>query len=120
MAIIRISGTDMPAPTKYGVTIQDIDSENTTRTETGELVRDRVRAGVYKLGVTWLVEHSVLKTITDAIAGDKFAVTFFDPTTNTNKTCDMYCGDRSGDLKFYNANDTSKSLWEITTSLIEY
>ncbi len=120
MALITIGSTDMPAPTKYTVTLQDIDSANTARTETGVLIRDRVRAGVYKIEVTWLVEHTQIKTITDAIAADKFQVTFFDPTTNTNKTCYMYCGDRSGDLIFYNANDPSKSLWKITTSLIEY
>ena len=44
MALITIGSTDMPAPTKYSVTLQDIDSANTARTETGELVRDRVRA----------------------------------------------------------------------------
>lgn len=120
MAIIKIGSTDMPAPTKYTVTLQDIDSANTARTETGELIRDRIRAGVYKIGVTWLVEHTQIKTITDAIAPDKFQVTFFDPTTNTNKTCDMYCGDRSGELKHYKATDPSRSLWEITTSLIQY
>lgn len=120
MALITIGSTDMPAPTKYTVTLQDIDSANTARTETGELIRDRIRGGVYKIGVTWLVEHAQIKTITDAIAADKFSVTFFDPTTNTYKTCDMYCGDRSGELKFYKANAESKSLWELTTSLIEY
>lgn len=120
MAIISIGGTDMPAPTKYNVTLQDIDSANTARTETGELIRDRIRAGVYKIGVTWLVEHTQIKTITDALAPDKFQVTFFDPTTNTNKTCDMYCGDRSGELKRYRPDDTSKSLWELSVSLIEY
>lgn len=120
MAIIKIGGIDMPAPTKYNVTLQDLDSENTTRTETGDLVRDRIRAGVYKIGVTWLVEHTVLKNITDALAPAKFNVTFFDPTTNTNQTKEMYCGDRNGELKHYKHDNPSKSLWEISTSLIEY
>lgn len=120
MAIIKIGGVDMPSPTKYNVSLQDIDSENTTRTETGDLVRDRIRAGVYKIGITWMVTHTVLKSITDAIAPEKFNVTFFDPTTGTNPTRDMYCGDRAGELKHYKATDPSKSLWEISTSLIEY
>jgi hypothetical protein len=120
MAIISIGGTNMPSPSKYSVIMQDIDSENTGRTETGLLIRDRVRAGVYKIQVSWQVEHSQIKTITDAITSDKFQVTFFDPTSNTNKTCDMYCGDRSGELIRYMADNPSKSLWEITTSLIEY
>jgi hypothetical protein len=120
MAIIKINGIDMPSPTKYGVTLQDIDSANTARTETGLLIRDRIRGGVYKLNVTWLVKHAQLKTITDAISSDKFQVTFFDPTANSNKTCDMYCGDRTGELQYYKADNPSNSLWEITTSLIEY
>src|SRR5690606_39132621 len=110
----------MPAPSKYSVALQDIDSANTARTETGELVRDRVRAGVYKIGVTWLVVHSQIKTITDAITADKFQVTFFDPTTNSYKTCNIYCGDRAGEQNLYKATAESMSLWELTTSLIEY
>jgi hypothetical protein len=120
VAIITIGSTDMPEPATYGVTLQDIDSSNTGRTETGLLIRDRIRAGVYKIQVSWQVEHSQIKIITDALAPDKFQVTFFDPTTNTNKTCDMYCGDRSGELKRYRPDDTSKSLWELSVSLIEY
>jgi hypothetical protein len=120
MALIKINGIDMPAPTKLNVTLQDIDSENTQRTETGLLTRDRVRAGVYKLSITWLVTTANLKKITDAVSAAKFSVTFFDPTTNSNPTKDMYSGDRAGDLKHYDQKDPSKSYWEISFNLIEY
>lgn len=120
MALITIGGVDMPSPAAYSVTLQDIDSENTQRTETGLLIRDRVRAGVYRIQVTWQVEHPKIKTITDAVAPAKFTVTFFDPTTNTYPTKEMYSGDRSGELKVYKASNPSDSLWELSVSLVEY
>ncbi len=121
MAIIKIGSTDMPAPTKYTVTLQDIDSENTRRTETGLLQRDRVRAGVYKIQVSWKVTKVQLKQITDALSPAKFSVIFFDPTSSSNKTADMYCGDRTGNLILLkDPNNPNESLWELSTSLIEY
>jgi len=118
--MLKIGGISMPTPAQYSVSLQDIDSENTRRTESGKLVRDRVRQGVYKIEVTWQVEHSKIKTITDALKPAKFSVTFFDPTTNSYPTRSMYCGDRSGGLKYYNAKSPDESLWELSTSLIEY
>ncbi len=119
MALIQINGVDMPPPVEYSVSLQDIDSENTRRTETGVLQRDRVRAGVYKIEVKWLVTKTQLKTITDALKPAKFSVMFFDPTTSTNPTRSMYCGDRNADLVL-NKENPDKSLWELSTSLIEY
>jgi hypothetical protein len=117
--MIQINGVDLPAPVEYNVTLQDIDSENTRRTETGVLQRDRVRAGVYKIQVKWRVTKTQLKTITDALKPAKFSATFFDATTSTNPTRDMYCGDRNADL-LYNEVNPDESLWELSTSLIEY
>ena len=120
MAMIRIGSTDLPEPSEYSVSLQDIDSENTKRTETGVLSRDRVRAGVYKIQVTWKVTKTQLKTITDALAPAQFSVTFFDPTTSSNPTKNMYSGDKSGKLVLYKTDSPNESQWELTTSLIEY
>ena len=120
-AIITIGSTELPAPYKYRVLLQDIDSENTRRTEVGVLNRDRVRAGVYKIEVAWKVTKTQLKTITDAIKPAKFSVTFFDPTTSTKPTRDMYSGDRIGELiSLEDPENPNESLWELSTSLIEY
>ena len=119
MALIQINGVNLPPPVEYSVELYDIDSENTKRTETGVLQRDRVRAGVYKIQVKWKVTKAQLKTITDALKPAKFSVTFFDPTTSTNPTRFMYCGDRNADLVL-NKENPDKSLWELSTSLIEY
>jgi hypothetical protein len=116
-AMITVGSTHLPNPIEYSVTLQDIDSENTKRTETGLLNRDRVRAGVYKIQATWLVTKAQLSLITDALAPDQFSVTFFDPTTATKPTKSMYSGDRTGNLKYYDGNN---DLWELSVSLIEY
>ncbi len=121
MALIKIGSTPLPDPVEYSVSLQDIDSENTRRTETGTLKRDRVRAGVYKIQVAWKVTKTQLKTITDAISPAQFSVTFFDPTTSTNPTKYMYSGDRTGKLILLkDPNNPGESLWELSTSLIEY
>jgi hypothetical protein len=119
MALISIGSTDLPDPVEYSVTLQDLDSENTKRTETGLLSRDRVRAGVYKIQATWKVKKTDLMTITTALAPAKMSVTFFDPTSSENVTKDMYSGDRSGNLIFM-AKNPDDSLWEFSTALIEY
>jgi len=116
-AIITIGSTELPAPVEYTVTLQDIDSENTRRTEAGILTRDRVRAGVYKIQATWKVNKTDLKKITDAVSPAKFSVTFFDPTTSSNPTKDMYVGDRTARLIHL---ESGQSLWELSLSLIEY
>ena len=117
MALIKIGSTSLPDPVEYSVTLQDIDSENTRRTEAGILTRDRVRAGVYKIQATWKVNKTDLKIITDAVKPAQFAVTFFDPTTSTNPTRPMYVGDRMARLIHM---ESGQSLWELTLSLIEY
>lgn len=117
MALITIGTTPLPDPAEYSVTLQDIDSENTRRTESGILTRDRVRAGVYKIQATWKVNKTDLKTITDAVKPAQFAVTFFDPTTSSNPTKDMYVGDRTARLIHL---ESGQSFWELTLSLIEY
>jgi hypothetical protein len=117
MALIKIGTTPLPDPAEYSVTLQDIDSENTRRTEAGILTRDRVRAGVYKIQATWKVNKSELIIITDAVKPAQFAVTFFDPTTSTNPTRPMYVGDRMARLIHL---ESGQSLWELSLSLIEY
>ena len=46
MTILKIGGAEMPAPHSYKVSLSDLDSADTGRTEDGVLVRARVRDGV--------------------------------------------------------------------------
>ena len=120
MAMITIGTTDLPAPVEYSVTRQDLDSENTGRSETGVLQRVRVRAGIYTVKPTWRVTKTQLKIITDAIAAASFSATFFDPTTSSSPTKTMYAGNRESKLIKFKTGDESNSLWELSVELIEY
>ena len=121
MAMMTVGGVAFPNPSSYTVTLQDLDSDNTHRSETGILNRERIRAGVYKINATWTVKYADLKKITQALSPDKFVVTFFDPTTASYKSAQMYAGDRSARLQAYTDESApEKSVWELTCALVEY
>ena len=117
-AMITVGATALPNPTDYQVTRSDLDSDNTSRSEAGVLQRDRVRAGIYKLQLTFRVTRANLKVITDAIAPASFAVTFFDPTTSSSPTKTMYAGDRAA--KLIQSVDGGESYWDLSVDLIEF
>lgn len=119
MALLTIGGVAMPEPVEYKVSLQDLDSENSNRSETGKLHRDRIRAGVYKIEAAWIVTKAQLKRITDATSGARFSVRFFDPTKANYTTASMYAGDKSGSLKANAVNDNN-SLWALSFNMIEY
>lgn len=52
MALLKINGTELPAPTTYSVQYSDIDSSDTGRAENGVMLRNRIRAGVAKISVS--------------------------------------------------------------------
>ena len=121
MALITVGTTALPNPSEYSVSRADLDSDNTGRTESGVLHRDRVRAGVYKIQAKFNVTKAELKTITDAVAAASFAVTFFDPTTSSDPTKTMYVGDRAARLsKYVDEAAPADSYWELTLDLIEF
>ena len=117
--LIYIGGTLMPPPKTYNVSLQDLDSEDSGRSETGKLYRNRVRADVYKIQATWRVNCTDLKKIVDAISGASFSVRFFDPNTARIKTCTMYAGDRSSAMVL-NSDTAAETKWDFSVNFIEY
>lgn len=95
---ITINGTRLPTPTTYRVQMADLDTENTTRDETGVLHRDRIRSGVYKIIVSWRLRSSILASVISLIQSSSFTVTFFDTNTMTYQTKTMYAGDRESEV----------------------
>ena len=116
MQLVKFGSYVPPAPTKYSLTVQDIDSDDSGRGETGVMSRERVRAGVYKLTLefTNITSTDVLK-IKNAIASEQIKVTFFD---GSDVTATMYSGDRSLDLK--SIDDESNCFWDMGFNLVEY
>lgn len=117
--LIKFGSIEPIAPRTYAVQRSDLDSEDSGRSETGIMFRNRIRAGVYKIQATWRVDRSELAKIINAIAPDSFSVTFFDPTTASTKTCTMYAGDRSATMVL-NADTAAETLWDLSVNFIEY
>ena len=115
MDILKIDGTALPAPHEYQVTLSDLDSEGTGRTEDGVLVRERVRGGVAKISLQW----SALSTpecarVLNATAPDSLQVGYFFGQMRTAK---MYAGDRTAELK---AAREGQGVWAVEMNLIEF
>lgn len=117
--LIKFGSFTPISPKSYGVQRSDLDSEDSGRSETGVMFRNRIRAGVYKIQVTWRVNRSQLSAIATAISPDSFSATFFDPTTASTKTCTMYAGDRSATMVL-NADTAAETLWDLSVNFIEY
>lgn len=123
MVLIKIGSTNLPNPSSYKISRSDMDGPKTKRTEAGVLNRERVRAGVYKIQVSWeALTMAELTAVTAALAPAEFTVTFFDATTSAaNKTAKMYAGDRSAELvRVIDENKTAESRWSLSVSLTEY
>ena len=55
MALISINGVEMPMPTSYSMPMDDVESGDSARSESGVLVRNRVRQGLFQLDLSWRV-----------------------------------------------------------------
>lgn len=117
--LIWIGGSLMPAPRTYAVSLQDLDSADSGRSETGMMYRNRVRSNVYKIQATWRLTRVDLAKIIAAITPASFSVKFFDPNTLTTPTKTMYAGDRSSTMVINNG-DPSETWWDFSVNLIEY
>lgn len=119
MALLSVDSTPIKTPSAYRVRLQDLDTANSVRNESGVLTRERVRAGVYKLECEWQgIYQSELDDVIAAIAPVSFSVTFFDATTGSTHTATMYSGDRDAELLKY--DESGDSLWRFKVNLIEY
>ena len=110
MAILNISGVDMPAPVSYKVSMADIQSANSGRSDGGYMSLEVVRSNVASIDVAWENLTQVeLETVSNAIAPSSFSVVFY---YGSSLTADMYKSDRSVEL--------NKDLihWNISFSLI--
>lgn len=123
MTLMEVNGKALPAPVSdgYTITLSDIDSSNTGRSESGVMFRDRMRAGVYKLEVTWEMPLKELTEVLSIISPAKFRMKFFDITTGSFVTRDMYVGDRSGSiLNYLDEGDTDSAMCQLTCNFVEF
>lgn len=113
--ILTIDGVVLPPPMTYSVEYNDLDSDDTGRSEDGKLHRKRVRHDVAKIKVAWeqlTTEKATL--ILNAIASASFSVVYY---FGTQQTATMYAGNRNCELRRINCG---KALWNISFDLIEF
>lgn len=115
MTLLSIDGQAMPTPTEYKVQYSDLDSSDTGRTEDGQLLRSRVRAGIAKISLKWeLISTADCEKILTATGPDSMQVDYFFGTTHTAQ---MYAGDRTAQL---HAAREGSAVWTVEMNLIEY
>lgn len=116
MQLIKFGSYTPPTPTDYDVEIQDVDSSDTGRGETGVMNRERVRAGIYKVSLTFSnITSADVLAIKKAISPERVSVTLFD---GENETAEMYAGNRKLTLK--SVDDESNCYWDVSFSMTEF
>lgn len=121
VTMLYIDGVAMPCPTKYEPTFSDLDSDDTSRNENGILIRNRIRQGVLKIGVGYIVSGATVATILSAIKPAKVSVRYINPETYSYQTADMYVSDRSCAMRrCLPGDELSETYWEVSFDLVQY
>jgi len=95
MAMLKINGADMPAPSQMKVTIFDVSSAQ-ERSAAGEIVMDRV-AVKRRLDLSWAsLRGSELAVILNAVTQEPFfEASYPDPATGDMRSMNCLCGERT-------------------------
>lgn len=115
MALIKINGVEIPAPSSYSIGIQDISQAE--RNANGTMIIERI-ATKRKIEMSWgiLTKEEVSKLL-KAVSPVFFIVQYMDPQDTNLKTGTFYCGDRSAPmLTFVNGQPKYK---DVTFNIIE-
>lgn len=120
MILLRINNVNMPNPTTYQVQKSDLDGTGTTRSITGVLHRERIRADIVKISVGWdSLTYNQLSTIINNISNESFSVSYFDGS-NVLKTITAYVGDKTLDLVAVNSNNITDNRWNLKCNFVQY
>jgi hypothetical protein len=93
MALVSISGVDLPTPTDFSVGIMDISKAE--RNARGTMIIERITTK-RKLEISYAyLTSSELSALLQALSPVFYNVTYLDPQTGSNRTASFYCGDRS-------------------------
>lgn len=113
--MIKIDGLELPTPSEYRVSIQDLSKAE--RNARGTMIIERI-ATKRKLELAWkYLNKEQLSQLLNLVAPVFFTVEYIDPQENKKKSGIFYCGDRSvGALDYRNGNIRWK---DIKFNLIE-
>ena len=115
--LISISGTEIPSPDTYEVTISDLDA-SANRSGNGTLFRDRI-AVKRTINLGWLfLSAEELRQVLTAVSPVFFVVTYLDPELDTLKSSSFYVSDRNQGVAMKQPDGSYK--WaNVSFSLVE-
>ena len=91
--MLKVNGVEMPTPSSMTPMMYDITEAD--RDSTGTMHIDLV-ATKYKLECSWnYLTQEDMTNLLKAIKSITFSISFIDPESGTNKTINVYKGDRS-------------------------
>lgn len=117
MDFIKVNDTLLPPPVDYEINYFDVDSGETTRSETGIMHRSLVRSEIFKLNLLWKVNKADLKKICDLLKPQILFVKFSEPCSDNEKSCEMYAGEQKVKCIGF---DNDESWWSLSVSLTQY
>lgn len=120
---LKINGVKMPTPSEYDYVEADFDSSDSTRTETGVLVRKRIRRGVLSPKFKWkALTTEQLNTLLKAIEPTWIQVTIFSPKVTSGDRLVTFTGyaqaTRTSSVVLPK-NDPGETLWSFECSFIQ-
>ncbi len=118
--LLTIDGVAMPAPSKFSITLNDLDSDQTGRSIDGNLHRDVIGTNFRTIDLEWkTMTRDDLQSLLNAVSKTTFTVTYYDPIHDAKVSKTMYAGNRKIDMYNY-VIDKGKPLWvNIGVSLIQ-
>lgn len=119
---LKINGVAMPTPKVYSIQRSDLDSDNTTRNEAGELQRDRIRDNTYKVICQWRVKETDLRKLNSALSPEQFTAEIYDGTTGRYLTIQKAyaSADRVSTLVMPDPDTPNNNWWDFACDIIEY
>lgn len=115
MDLIKFGAFIPASPSEYGVELFDLDGENSGRSETGYMNRDRVRAGIFKIKLGWTnLSSQELETLLRAVEPDAVNTTFY---FGGMVSTEMYAGNKTINLK--SKNEDGNCYWDVSFNMTE-
>ena len=106
--------TNIPAPSKYDWTVNDVSSADAGRTEDGLMHKLRI-ARKRKVELEWAnVPRSTVNTVLQAFSPEYVEVNYLDPLTNSYTTKTFYSGDQASQ-----AYNVCLNIWTLRFNIIE-
>lgn len=120
--IISVDGTNLPKVREYRYTLEDIDGDNSTRTEAGVMHREVIRSNVYHASVVHICGEAEMETICGALKGEEvIRVTALCPGKGSPlATFNAYVSKLETQLIIYeNQAGNAESWWQVSYQLVE-